>query len=59
MEGQSDETRTFYWIEFISTKLIGQTREEIAAGCKLEGGELSKYEPLRNEIFRRRVHNQC
>ena len=29
-------------IEFISTKLIGQTREEIAAGCKLEGGELSK-----------------
>lgn len=29
-------------IEFLSTKMIGLTREEISEGCKLTGGELSK-----------------
>ena len=29
-------------IEFLSTKLIGLTREEISDGCNLSGGELSK-----------------
>ncbi|MBR3518361.1 MAG: ATP-binding protein, partial [Lachnospiraceae bacterium] len=29
-------------IEYLSTKLIGQTREDISGECKLTGGELSK-----------------
>ncbi len=28
-------------VEFLSKKLSGQTREDIATGCKLEGGELT------------------
>ena len=28
-------------VEYLSKKLSGQTREDIAAGCKLEGGELT------------------
>lgn len=29
-------------IEYLSSKMIGMTREEIADGCRLSGGELSK-----------------
>ncbi len=28
-------------VEYLSKKLSGQTREDIATGCKLEGGELT------------------